>query len=223
MKNFIKSNFWNKKILTWDYNRYEKLFFSSNAIKTRMNDALGLIKNKIYDKHILEIGCGTGRIVPHLFALGAKSYTGIDFSHVAIHQAEQRIKNEVFEDKCKFIVGDFNYAVNCEYDVILSLGLLDWLTDDEICLLSQISQNNVLFLHSFSLKEISLRQYFHRIFVYSTYGYYTKKYRPRYFSKSEILANFNNYSFIQIICSDKKSFSSFIHNIKNLDSFEINK
>lgn len=67
-------------------------------------------------KSILEIGCGTGRILNKI--LGAfKSYTGIDVSCKTVERAKEHFSQQ----NVSFITGDFiNYKFNECYDVIYS-------------------------------------------------------------------------------------------------------
>ena len=99
---------------------------------------------------------------------GAKSYRGYDFAHSAIVDANERCKNE---KKISF----YNASVteienNIDYDIIFSLGLIDWLKPDEINSLVKLSDNK-MWLHSFSEKRLSFTQLVHKFYVIIYYGF----------------------------------------------------
>ena len=80
---------------------------------------------------ILDIGCGSGYLST-LISDDVISYTGIDFSKVAIEQA-----NRNKTDKIKFIMGDI-FEVNWgEYDTVVLMEILEHI-DKDIEILSKI-------------------------------------------------------------------------------------
>ena len=74
---------------------------------------------------------------------------------------------------------------NLKTDINFSLGLLDWLNDEEIKILLK-KTNRTDCLHSFSELRSDFSQILHRLYVQIAYGHRTGKYVPRYFN-SEFL------------------------------------
>jgi SAM-dependent methyltransferase len=77
---------------------------------------------------VLDVGCGSGRIGEFVLESGAAHYVGVDFSEPMIELARARL--ERFEDRTELIVDDFlTAALNAPFDVILALGLFDYLPE----------------------------------------------------------------------------------------------
>jgi SAM-dependent methyltransferase len=77
---------------------------------------------------VLDVGCGSGRIGEFVLETGAAHYVGVDFSEPMIELARARL--ERFEDRTELIVDDFlTAALNAPFDVILALGLFDYLPE----------------------------------------------------------------------------------------------
>ncbi len=67
-------------------------------------------------KAVLEIGCGTGRLLKKIVGR-FKDYTGIDISSKTIERAKEHFKDK----NISFITDDFiSHEFNCRYDVIYS-------------------------------------------------------------------------------------------------------
>ncbi len=67
-------------------------------------------------KSVLEIGCGTGRILKKIIGT-FKNYTGIDISSKTIERAKEHFKDK----NISFITDDFiSHEFNCRYDVVYS-------------------------------------------------------------------------------------------------------
>ncbi len=66
-------------------------------------------------------------------------------------------------------------------DLIVSLGLFGWLTDEEIAEVFRQS-GKADFLHAIAERRPGLQQWLHRSYVQLAYGYRTDRYRPRYFT-----------------------------------------
>jgi len=77
------------------------------------------------DKHILEIGCGTGQFTQMLEDLGYRGYNGFDFSEVAIKKSKERTNLNVF-------VGDAldPATYDLPYDAVVCLEVLEHLEKD---------------------------------------------------------------------------------------------
>jgi SAM-dependent methyltransferase len=76
--------------------------------------------------HVLDVGCGSGRIGEFALAAGAAQYLGIDFSEPMIELARSRLAR--FEDRVQLICGDFlDEPIDGQFDVVLALGLFDYI------------------------------------------------------------------------------------------------
>ncbi len=79
---------------------------------------------------VLDVGCGSGRIGEFVLEAGAFRYLGIDFSEPMIELARDRL--ERFGELARLLTADFLTApVEGTFDVVLALGLFDYLPDPE--------------------------------------------------------------------------------------------
>lgn len=77
---------------------------------------------------VLDVGCGSGRIGEFVLDAGAGEYLGIDFSEPMLALARERLRR--FGPRAALRVGDFlELRTEARYDVILALGLFDYLPD----------------------------------------------------------------------------------------------
>lgn len=215
-KNFNKMEFWNDKIIDWENNRYTERYSSiiNRSVRNRMLIAASMLKQYSKDLVIVEVGCGTARLMPFFIDLGVRKYVGIDFSRYAIEVARERAKKLEYPFKIDLIQADVTNFKKINADLCFSLGLLDWLTDQGIrSLMKNIKAH--YYLHSFSEKTNNIQQLLHRIYVYLKYGYKTKTYMPRYFKREEIDAIFAQCEYKQpkYFVDSEMSFSCFAYNL----------
>jgi SAM-dependent methyltransferase len=79
---------------------------------------------------VLDVGCGSGRIGEFVLEAGALRYLGIDFSEPMIALAEERLAR--FGERVELVTDDFVSApLHGEFDVVLALGLFDYLPEPE--------------------------------------------------------------------------------------------
>jgi SAM-dependent methyltransferase len=79
---------------------------------------------------VLDVGCGSGRIAELVLEAGAARYLGVDFAQEMLGLASTRL--ERFRERVDLIEGDFmQTALEGPFDVILALGLFDYLPDPE--------------------------------------------------------------------------------------------
>jgi SAM-dependent methyltransferase len=188
--------FWEDKIITWEEGRYEPRKSkggllekiadkASSSLRYRIDVGVRLIEPHVKGKRVLEVGCGSGLIAQRFIDAGAASYRGIDIAENAITLANKRKKELGWGDQISFAVGTIRDMPKVEEDVVFSLGVLDWLTDEELSILFE-RQGKADFLHAIAEKRHSLSQYAHRAYVQVAYGHKTGAYRPRYFTAAEI-------------------------------------
>lgn len=188
--------FWEDKIITWEEGRYEPrkskgglleriADASSRSLRFRIRTAVELIADKVKGKSVFEIGCGSGLLAQRFIDLGATSYHGIDIAENAIAIARKRHVEQMWSDRITFEVGTVRDMAPTTADIVFSLGVLDWLTDDELVTMFH-KQGKADFLHAIAEKRHSPSQYIHRAYVHVAYGRHTGAYRPRYFRAGDI-------------------------------------
>lgn len=189
--------FWEKKILGWETGRYyaasgeargllEKIGdWSSRSLRFRIQVALDLMRPHVRGKRVLELGCGSGLLARGFIEAGATEYLGIDIAESAIAGANGRKAAEGWGDNVQFRVDTVRDMPAISHDVVFSLGLLDWLNDDELDILFE-KQGRADFLHAIAERRRSVQQWLHRNYVHVCYGWKTQGYVPRYFSVPEI-------------------------------------
>jgi len=196
-QNFAQ-RFWNGKILNWEAARYDRevgkdqwleriATRSSHSVRYRMERAKTLLIPRVKDRVIVELGCGTGRLAEPLLAAGAKHYIGIDFAPSAIEQAQNRIATQGLSSQAEFQVQSIDQTTPPSSPaLVFSLGLLDWLNDEQLAFLFQ-KWSGIPFLHSFSERRLSPGQWLHRLYVYLAYGHRSQGYSPRYYSAAKLI------------------------------------
>jgi SAM-dependent methyltransferase len=188
--------FWEEKILTWESGRYDRkqatggllekiADASSSSLRYRIKVGVDLLAPHIKGKSVLEIGCGSGLIAQPLIDAGAVRYVGVDIAENAITIARKKQAELNWSDRISFKVGTVRDMPPVAEDVVVSLGVLDWLTDEELAVMFE-RQGRADFLHAIAERRNSLAQLAHRAYVQVSYGYRTGVYRPRYFPAKAI-------------------------------------
>ena len=185
------ATFWNKKILGWEKSKYAvkpglKVFDVNSSLKSRMDLARSILKELAPGRRIVELGCGSALLMEDIIEFGAKSYTGIDISNVAIDEAKKRATNKKI-DNVELVSQKISELQPIKADICFSLGLLDWLSLFEISEVPQKIETQFYF-HTFSEKKLfSYSQFLHRMYVYLMYGRKTGEYIPNYYSETQIV------------------------------------
>jgi hypothetical protein len=82
-------------------------------------------------------------------------------------------------NRIQFVVSDIGDLSQISADLVISLGLFDWLKDDEIASVFQKS-GAAEFLHAIAERRPGFQQWLHRYYVQVAYGHRRDSYRPRY-------------------------------------------
>lgn len=221
-------DFWDRKILGWEEDKYAcpttaigGVLDVNRSLKKRMRLAERILRQAVKDRTVLEVGCGTARLLPMIIACGAAKYIGIDVSGQAIEQARLRAKELGGEPRIELYQGDAKSLNRMAPDLCFSLGLLDWLDLEEIVEMNRRIQCAYYF-HSFSERRRSVQLMLHRLYVYCLYGHRTKSYVPRYYTSAELSAIFQSSygSAPQCFRSPELSFGSLIFHLP--DDIKVN-
>jgi len=219
-----EKEFWDNKIIQWENGRYLKKnnsffetfsdFFSSSLLHRRKKSIDFLQNINLENKIVYELGCGSGFLAQKISEMGAKKYIGLDLSSVAIDRANKINSELIKKNKCFFYCGRPSDFKNIEYDVIFSLGFIDWIYDNEIRELIKITDLNKPFFHSFSsLNKWSISQLLHKLYVYLSYKK-NKKLSPIYRSDENISYFFGPEVKINFYSNKKLNFGKFFGNIE---------
>jgi SAM-dependent methyltransferase len=131
--------FWEDKILTWEKGRndtkgatgsiLERITdAASNSLRYRIQVGVELLAPYVKGKSVLEVGCGSGLIAQKFIDAGAIRYRGFDIAENRIALANRRKADEKWSDTITFHVDTISAMAPVTEDVVLSLGVLDWLT-----------------------------------------------------------------------------------------------
>lgn len=222
---FDKKKFWENKIVGWEDKRYsfgviKSGFLSATGISLgsslqfRLQKSTNILKPYLSGKKLLELGCGSGLLFNALSNSKIKKYTGIDWAPSAIDKAVAKFHNSAQLPPSEFIVGNFMDVEFPEFDVVVALGVLDWLEIDEINLLfSKIKPKKFLF--SISEKRGSIKRWFHSIYVFFTYGWKNEGYTPKYYKVDEIIRIARDYGYtdVKTLRDSRMSFGAFLYQL----------
>ena len=118
----------NKLVASW-FDKTQSLVFSEEDAVKEESTIIPLIHQKITsDSSILDLGCGNGRYAEAL-RNDIRKYLGVDISQNFVKNANLKYSDE----KISFVFSAAHtfYSKN-KFDVILMIGLLTYMNDDEI-------------------------------------------------------------------------------------------
>jgi SAM-dependent methyltransferase len=214
--------FWEAKLLSWEEGRYGGARRpsgplewianrSSMSLRFRLSITPELLRPFLLNKRVVELGCGSGIIAGKLIEYGAVSYLGIDIAESAIEKARARHWGD---ERIRFQVGGVEDMPTISAELVISLGLFDWLMDDAIADVFRKSGRSH-FLHAIAERRSGIQQWLHRSYVQLAYGYRTDQYRPRYFSCDDInaLADANGHTALYVYRHWRLSFGALISSL----------
>lgn len=76
------------------------------------------IHDDIFDKRVLDLGCGTGRLALGAALLGAKKVVGVDIDRKAVKLASENSAKMNLKEKVQWVAADLN-AVCGQFDTVL--------------------------------------------------------------------------------------------------------
>jgi SAM-dependent methyltransferase len=184
--------FWEHKILGWEEGRYRRANaagglleriadWSSDSLRFRLQITGELLAPYVRDRHVVDVGCGSALLAPAILQAGAASYHGFDLAEAAVRTGRERAAAWGYGERLKIDLGAVGQLPDVPRDLVVSLGLTDWLTDEELGTLFAWS-GRADFLHALSEQRASPAQWLHRAYCWVAYGYRTAGYVPRYFT-----------------------------------------
>jgi len=179
-----KAAFWDRRISAWEASRYSlpaRLNPFSWTVRGRMNAARRLVRDDFArHPHILDLGCGSGLLAQAVLEAPGRRYTGVDFSRTAVETARSRFLPH--SGRIQFEQSDALGGPEWAAPLIVFLGLLDWLDEEEMRLLfRRLKAENLCF--SFTESESGLAGLLYRQYRRCSDG----EYRARNFSRQQVL------------------------------------
>ena len=213
--------FWEARLLNWEEGRYGRpdrptgplewiANRSSMSLRHRIAITPELLRPFLPGKRVVEVGCGSGMLAGKVIEYGAASYLGVDIAENAIRMA--RASHGGADPRIRFEVGAVADMPEIPGDIVVSLGLFDWLTDGEIADVFGKS-GTAHFLHAIAERRPGIQQLLHRSYVGLAYG--RDSYRPRYFTCRHIqsLAARSGHTSLYAYRSWKLSFGALISSL----------
>jgi len=169
--------YWDKKIIDWEESSYENICKElsliekiatrfRNPIKKRKEILLDLIKDKIKDKTILELGCGSGKLCFEFLNSGARRVIGMDISDEAIKAAKEKSISLGLEKVSEFFVADLKNDIDLpNADFVVGLGFIDYI--DIHSLKKLFTKIKGEFIFSFPQKKMNLINMLHYVYLKS--------------------------------------------------------
>ena len=203
-------NFWINSATKWESQRYQGFFsqfiFSSLQYRRRY---LAFILNQLpKGTRVVELGCGSGLLYAEVINKTDLYYTGCDISPAAIASAKQKFPES---DNISWLCNSFESIKGLAGDFVISAGLLDWITDEQILQLAKAPFS--YHCHSFSRDLASPGAWIHKVFSKLISRSSGVAYKPRKFSLEKIDSLFSNLQSLQLVSDKKLSFGAFVHNL----------
>ena len=148
----------NPKKLLYYFDKTQSLNFPEEKARVEEEALLPFININLRSR-VLDLGCGNGRWAK-ILADKCLEYVGVDVSKKFLESAQQSIANP----NAKFIcMPAQDYCVDEQYDLILVIGLMTYLNDEDIVKLSincrkMLSSNGRLILRNVSLRDNPCRR-----------------------------------------------------------------
>lgn len=133
--------YWKEHLLSWEASAYYKdtqhkanlwdrlsTIFRGDAMYTRMNAALELLRPHLTGKTVLDVGCASGRFAFQLLNAGAAKVYGVDISPEAVQIAKHHRTQAGLENRLDFFVADVVHPDNPlpKSDLLTALGVIEY-------------------------------------------------------------------------------------------------
>lgn len=214
-------HYWDLFIERWEQDTYtvpkgiifKKInFFLRCPLRNRLKITMNLLDGNIKDALILELGCGTGIFSLELLNKGARHITGVDISGVAVSKANERmLRQSINASRYNFFCKDASEVDCSAYDIIVGIGLLDWMTFKDMNKLFEKVKGKKILL-TFSEKRYCVYSILHRFYWLLRRIFLSVKVCPRYYSVKEI-KKYLPVENARLVRSKKMSLSVIIHNL----------
>lgn len=207
----MKTDFWKNSILEWEKSRYDGRLspWIYSSLQARFQKLVEVVESLPKGSKVLEIGCGSGRLFEQIKNREDIEYIGVDFSAEAISLAQQK---NASHNNAIWICASVEEIQGLQIDYIVSIGLMDWISDAQFEKFLKQNQTRFQF-HSFSSDRKGFRALLHRQFTKLIRLKKNSNYSPQYFTDENILRRFQNYNDFRIWSHPSLSFGAFIHNL----------
>ncbi len=143
-----RKQYWERKILGWERSRYEGSSWlkpASWTLRRRMDLAVRVAREVLpRGGRLVELGCGTGFFAERMRGFFG-SYSGFDIAEAAVAEARRRLEGTGSSVTC----GDVSAVEIPPADLVVMLGLVDWLEPGEVeHLFRRIRSRFVLFSYT---------------------------------------------------------------------------
>ncbi len=145
------------KVIAKYFNKEQHLVFSNSSAKKEEESILPFI-NLTKESKVLDLGCGNGRWGKILINR-CKKYVGVDISKKFINKLRQEYKGN--QRAIFFYMPAQDYFSREKYNIILIIGLITYLNDDEVLGLANnckkmLNEDGQIILRCVTLKEKQL-------------------------------------------------------------------
>lgn len=146
MNNNKMADYWRKNSPRWEAGAYfeenssikrgflESLshYIRGRSVYVRMEKAKTLLTPHIQGKHVLDVGCASGRFAKMLIEAGAKHVTGVDISEAVIEIAQDNLENTPFQEQLTFLATDVRNSLSINADITTALGVIEYFSPDDL-------------------------------------------------------------------------------------------
>src|ERR1044071_4831979 len=121
--------YWDSHVNVWD-----SIYLDESPLARKLNRVL---RKAIYErfrvaieapgtlegKHVLDVGCGSGRYSIEAARRGAARVVGLDFAPSMLEIARKQAQEAGVGDRCEFVQGDFGeFKAGEKFDVVVANG-----------------------------------------------------------------------------------------------------
>jgi 2-polyprenyl-3-methyl-5-hydroxy-6-metoxy-1,4-benzoquinol methylase len=151
------------------FDRIPKQWHARYASASRLRSILNRFwRSALYERHrltyehcgqiagatVLDIGCGTGEYSLEFAAKGAFQVTGVDMAPAMIEFSQRLARERGLSRHCRFVRADFlDYQFSEQFDIVLAMGLFDYVADPRPALKMIASLTRGRFLASYPCNE----------------------------------------------------------------------